>query len=172
MSKIIFVTGGARSGKSRFAVERAKRSNSVLYIATCRRSNDKEMQKRIKMHVQHRPASWKVAEEPIKLKEVIEKNAKFFKVVLIDCLTLWVTNMILAKKSEAEILDEISNVIKTMKKKKALFIIVSNEVGMGLVPVTKLGRYFRDVAGKVNQVVAKMSNEVYLLVSGISLKIK
>jgi len=70
MSKIIFVTGGARSGKSRFAVERAKRSNSVLYIATCRRSNDKEMQKRIKMHVQHRPASWKVAEEPIKLKEV------------------------------------------------------------------------------------------------------
>jgi len=107
-----------------------------------------------------------------KIKRGIEKNAKFFKVVLIDCLTLWVTNMILAKKSEAEILDEISNVIKTMKKKKALFIIVSNEVGMGLVPVTKLGRYFRDVAGKVNQVVAKMSNEVYLLVSGISLKIK
>ncbi len=192
MGKLILVLGGARSGKSNFAMECAKRSNpdcanasayaeatadrssgrSVLYIATYKRFGDKEMEERIKNHKRIRPPNWKVVEEPIELSPAIKKRAKNFKTVLVDCITLWVSNLIFEKKSADEISARVQNLINTIKKANSRFIIVSNEVGLGVVPDTKLGREFRDIAGRVNQTIARSSNEVYFMVAGIPVKIK
>lgn len=171
MSKIILILGGVRSGKSTHAISLARKHEKVAFVATCQ-ALDKEMQERIRLHQKARPKHWKIFEEPNNLDSLLMKIGDTFDCVIIDCLTLWISNLILAGYKEAKILKKIDALLVNCRKKKAKVIMVSNEVGLGLVPANKLGRDFRDIAGKVNQMVARVSDEVLFFVSGVPLKIK
>lgn len=153
------------------AVSLAKKYKKVAFIATCE-PLDKEMAKRIKIHQDSRPKDWKTFEQPKDLSNLFEKTKNNFDCVLIDCLTLLVSNLMLEKNSENAILEKVNLFLAEFKKMKAHIIIVSNEVGLGIVPNNKLARDFRDIAGKVNQLVAKTADEVFFTVSGIPMKIK
>jgi len=172
----IFILGGARSGKSRFAQELAGRlSNKVLFIATGE-PRDEEMRARIEEHRKARPKSWRTLEMPTNISRQLEVEIGDAEVVIIDCLTLLVSNLIGEEldylKAEKRVLAEINGLIKGIDKLNASFIITSNEVGMGLVPETKLGRLYRDILGKANHLIAQRANEVYLMLAGIPVKIK
>ncbi|HCG76724.1 MAG: bifunctional adenosylcobinamide kinase/adenosylcobinamide-phosphate guanylyltransferase [bacterium (Candidatus Ratteibacteria) CG_4_10_14_3_um_filter_41_18] len=173
MGKIIFVTGGARSGKSKFALKLAKKfGKKVIFLATGL-PKDREMEIRIKIHQKSRPKDWRtIVEEKDVLKAIKGIKDSFCRLLLIDCLTLFVSNLLLADKKEKEILTEVRNIVKLLRKAKYTTIIVSNEVGDGVVPVNKLARRFRDVAGLANQTVAENADEVYLAVAGIPIKVK
>lgn len=170
MGKLIFITGGARSGKSTFAQKLANNlGKRVTYIATAQ-ARDKEMELRIKIHRKNRPSHWKTVEREKNVTEVLSRIAEKNEVILLDCLTLLISNLLLS--GEKKILKEIRQLVNEVKKAKATVLIVSNEVGMGIVPDNRLARKFRDMAGKVNQIVAQAADEVYLVVSGISMKMK
>jgi len=171
MNKITLILGGARSGKSFYALNLAKRYKKVAFIATCQ-GKDKEMRQRIKLHRESRPQHWDTFEEPRELTKLLGKMDNSFDCIVIDCLTLLVSNLILVSNSQKQIIDKIQELLLILNEKKARIILVSNEVGLGLVPINKLGREFRDIAGRVNQLVAKNANEVFFTVSGIPLKIK
>ncbi|MCD6183208.1 MAG: bifunctional adenosylcobinamide kinase/adenosylcobinamide-phosphate guanylyltransferase [Thermovirga sp.] len=176
--KLILVTGGARSGKSSFAEKLAKEANKdVTYLATCQ-ALDEEMALRIEEHKKRRPKNWKTIEEPLNASSVIEKEGKSDRVILLDCLALLVANLIFSKgDSTSELIDQaVLNEIKTLAKISkdvpASVIIVTNEVGMGIVPEFPLGRAYRDTLGKANQILASEADEVYLLVCGIPVNVK
>jgi adenosylcobinamide kinase/adenosylcobinamide-phosphate guanylyltransferase len=171
MGKIILITGGARSGKSTYALELAKKYKKVAFIATCL-GLDKEMRERIRLHKEARPKHWKTFEEPEELAKLLKAMNNDFDCILVDCLTLLVSNLILSGKNQKQIIEKIEEMVSALKRKKASIILVSNEVGLGIVPDNKLGRSFRDIAGKVNQTIAKEAKEVYFTVSGIPMKIK
>jgi adenosylcobinamide kinase/adenosylcobinamide-phosphate guanylyltransferase len=171
MGKITLIIGGARSGKSAFACRLAARHKKVAFIATGQ-PRDKEMKKRIRVHKSSRPETWATFEEPEQLETLLKKLKPGFDIILIDCLTLWVSNLLLKKTKETDILDTFRATLALLKKKKCPSVIVSNEVGLGLVPLTPLGRKFRDIAGRVNQCAAEMADDVFLTVSGIPVKIK
>jgi adenosylcobinamide kinase/adenosylcobinamide-phosphate guanylyltransferase len=169
--KIIFIIGGARSGKSNFAVSMAqKKPGNVFFIATCE-PLDKEMKERVKKHKQDRPAQWKTIEEYYDISSALLKIPSQ-NTVIIDCLTLWVSNFMIKKLKEEDILKEANNLMITAKKINSYVIIVSTEVGGGIVPDNKMAREFRDILGRVNQIVTKNSDEVYLMYTGIPIKIK
>jgi len=171
MNKITFIVGGARSGKSTHALGLAKKYRDVAFVATCQ-GLDKEMRERICLHQRARPAHWKTFEETKEIAPLVMKIGSAFDCIIIDCLTLLVSNLMLNGLSGEEILQKVREFLAQVRKKKARVIIVSNEVGLGIVPATKLGRGFRDVAGKVNQAVARVADEVIFMVSGLPLKIK
>jgi adenosylcobinamide kinase/adenosylcobinamide-phosphate guanylyltransferase len=171
MGKIILVLGGARSGKSTFAQGLAEKHKKVAFIATAQ-GRDTEMRRRIKLHKLIRPAGWKTFEEPKQLAPLLLKIGDGFDCLLLDCLTLLVSNLMLAKKTEAVILHLVGELLSTVKKRKYALIVVSNEVGLGLVPSNILGRRFRDIAGRANQIVAAAADEVYFMFSGIPLRVK
>ncbi len=172
MGKITFILGGARSGKSSYALGLAKKSKGkVIFIATCQ-PKDAEMKKRIKAHKRARPLSWQTVEEYINIDQAIEKTSGKCVCLVIDCLTLWVSNLILAGYNQDKIADKINKVLSSLKKIKAKAIIVSNEVGLGIVPQNKLGRYFRDAAGRINQIVVGQADEVFFMLSGLPLKLR
>ncbi len=169
--KIIFITGGARSGKSSFAMAEASRINGKkAYIATAE-ALDEEMKERIEKHGRQRGKDWDTYEEPLKISEVIKNIEDKYNVIVIDCLTLWLSNIM---QSNSGIRHEIENFINTLRvTQKALRIyIVSNEVGMGIVPDNEMARRFRDMAGILNQKVAEVSGETYIVVAGIPIKVK
>lgn len=184
LGKIILILGGARSGKSSFAEKAALKigNDNVTYLATAEALDD-EMKERITHHQSRRPDSWNTVEEPLKISKALKK-IEDNQTVLIDCITLLVTNMILEfdnskqwrgleddYKKEEHILNEIENIIKTAKEKQLNLILVSNIVGLGLVPEYKLGRLFRDISGRVNQYLAKKSDKVFLTVAGIPVEL-
>lgn len=170
-AKIILVLGGARSGKSDFANKLATGiSSRVIYVATGQ-PLDAQMHERISMHKNKRHKNWRTIEEPLNPSGVIKRLPKA-RVILLDCLTLLVSNLLLADKSHQDIYKQARTLIKTARFKKDILIVVSNEVGMGIVPDNALARDFRDAAGKVNQLIAKAADEVYLMVAGIGMKIK
>ncbi len=170
MGKLIFITGGARSGKSAFAQKLANNlSKRVIYIATAG-ARDKEMKLRIKIHRKNRPSHWKTVEREKNITEVLSRIAEKNEVILLDCLTLLVSNLLLSGRKN--VLREIRQLVNKIRELKATVLIVSNEVGMGIVPDNKLARRFRDMAGKANQIVAQAADEVYLVVSGIPVKVK
>ena len=173
MSKIIFILGGARSGKSTFAVKLAKESGKkkIAFIATGQ-ALDEEMKKRIMLHKKVRPVNFKTFEEPHDIDGLLKKVTGKFDLIIIDCLTLFVSNLLLKKHGEEEIYKKMDNILTLLEKIKATSIVISNEVGLGIVPDTKLGRDFRDIAGKVNQIIAKNSDQVFFMVSGIPWRIK
>ena len=171
MGKIILVLGGARSGKSNFACSLARKHKRVAFIATAE-GGDVEMRRRIRRHRRQRPEHWKTFEEPRNILRALSAAGEDHDCVVVDCLTLWVSNLLLAKKSEAEISRTLSEVLGVIKKAKFRTVFVSNEVGLGLVPSNTLGRVFRDIAGRVNQLVAAAADEVYLLFSGIPFRLK
>ena len=184
MGKIILVLGGARSGKSSFAEKAATKigNKSVTYLATAQALDD-EMEERIVHHQSRRPDSWNTIEEPLKISKALEKMHEK-QTVLVDCITLLVTNMLLEfdnkeqnsrlkddYKKEEDILNQIKEVLNISKTKQLNFILVSNIVGLGLVPEYKLGRLFRDISGRVNQYLAKEADKVILTVAGIPVEL-
>ena len=166
MTELIFVTGGARSGKSSFALEKAIEigGDDVTFVATAERSDD-EMTDRIARHQLERPQTWRTVEAP---REIILSDVKS-RVVLIDCLSLLVSNLLLDGLEEPTILKRTQ---KMLDSRIQTLIVVSNEVGMGLVPEYPLGRQFRDALGRANQLVARASTQAFFLVSGIPLRLK
>ncbi len=174
--KCILVLGGARSGKSQFAQELAgKLGRKVLFVATGE-ARDEEMRARITQHQKDRPKSWRTLEAPTKLDKQIEEKTGAAQVVIIDCLTLLISNLMGDDpdyaKAEESIVYEIKQLVACMDKLNPTFIVVSNEVGLGLVPENKVGRTYRDLMGKVNQLIAQYADEVYLMVAGIPVKVK
>lgn len=172
MRKITFIVGGARSGKSQFAIKLAKeKTKKVAFIAACQ-PLDEEMKKRIMLHKKARPAYWQTFEEPRDIVSLLGKIGDKFELILIDCLTLLLSNLILKNFKEKSIEAEVNQILSALKKIKAKSIIISNEVGLGIVPENKLARDFRDIAGRINQLVAAKSDEVFFMTAGIPLKIK
>lgn len=171
MGEIILILGGARSGKSMYAISLGKKHKKVAFVATCE-PKDLEMDERIKLHQKIRPKDWKIFEETKDLASLLIKIGNSFDCIIIDCLTLLVSNLILCGDKEDEILKKVGAMIRNIKKTKAKVILVSNEVGLGVVPINKLGRDFRDIAGKVNQIVTREADAVFFTISGIPTKIK
>jgi len=172
MKKTVFITGAVRSGKSSLALKLAKAScKQVVFLATCK-PQDAEMKKRVHKHKQSRPKTWKTIEEDINVPALIRKFKTEKELIILDCLTLWVSNLLCSGCKEKEILKKIDDLLSALKKTKATVIIVSNEVGWGIVPDNEMARIFRDIMGIAHQKVAKISDEVYLVVSGMMLKMK
>ncbi len=169
--KVIFVTGGAKSGKSSFVLsEAAKHEGQKAFIATAE-ALDEEMKNRIEKHKGERGEGWDTYEEPLQIAETIAKLAGRYRVIVLDCLTLWLSN---AMHRNADIELEMEKFLNILRHKKtdSHIYIVSNEVGAGIVPENKLAREFRDLAGTMNQRVAGVSDEVFMVVAGIPVKIK
>lgn len=171
MGKITFILGGTRSGKSKYAVNLANKYKRVGFIATCM-PLDKEMKKRISHHKASRPKNWKTFENYLNLEAVLKQNAFDFDIFIIDCLTLMVSNLLFKGMKEKIIEDKIKSLFGVLKKIKTNSIIVSNEVGLGIVPSNKLARDFRDVAGRINQIAAEKADNVFLMVSGLPCRMK
>ena len=172
MGKLIFITGGARSGKSKYALKLAKNiSRKVLFLATGT-AKDEEMKKRIEEHKKSRPTYWETVEETKDIASTLLNIKSSYKVVIIDCLTFFISNLLLDGINEKTILEEIRKIVEIILKNDYTVIVISNEVGGGIVPDNELGRKFRDTAGLANQIIAESAQQVYLVVSGIPLKIK
>lgn len=167
----MFVTGGARSGKSRFAQDRAQQLGgaAVTFIATAQ-TDDDEMRDRVRLHQEERPAAWTTVEAPRAVDEAL-RTART-AVVLLDCLSLLVSNVLLAEESEAAVLAEVEGVLGAASSRAGTLIVVTNEVGSGVVPAYPLGRAYRDALGRANQRVAAASHEAYLIVAGLPLTLK
>ncbi len=177
MAQIILVTGGSRSGKSRYAQSLAEASGSrCTFVATCPDIDD-ETHLRIRRHQQHRdPSCWQTVEEPLDLVRALADAPN--QTLLVDCLTLWVNNLIYrtedknAPLTEEQMEIEASALLAAAKKRTGMVIMVTNEVGQGVVPASPLGRKFRDLAGRCNQVVAAGADTVTLLCCGYPLTVK
>lgn len=177
--KSTLITGGARSGKSRLAQELARKAGGpVLFVATAE-AGDEEMKRRIEAHRKNRPTDWTTIEVTIHIGRNITRNISQAKAVIIDCVTLLINNifqqhqgatddLILEKAVEAE----IKELIKCVERSKARFIIVTNEVGLGIVPSDGVSRLYRDLLGKANQMLAEYADEVILMVAGIPITVK
>jgi len=172
IGKIIFITGGVRSGKSKYATTLAKnRASEVIFLATAI-AKDEEMKKRIEEHKKSRPDRWRTIEETKDISSILLDIQPPCELVIIDCLTFFVSNLLLEGVNEETILQEIKKIVDTMLQVDYTIIVVSNEVGGGIVPDNELGRKFRDIIGMANQIVAESAHEVYLIVSGIPVKLK
>lgn len=183
LGKFILITGGARSGKSRLAEKIALRAKGpVAYIATAA-VLDEEMAQRVAQHRASRPQNWITIEETLDLLKALEQVPPQTEVVLVDCLTIWLTNCLLEEyredftaaeidETEAKIRDKLSAFCQAVKNKPFRTIVVTNEVGSGVVPDTPLGRIFRDIAGRANQQVAQAADSVWLAVAGYPLCVK
>ena len=171
MNKIIFITGGSRSGKSSYALEIATKYDKHGFIATAIAFDD-EMKERIENHKKERDKNFITVEEPYNIAKAIAELEYKVDVIVIDCITVWINNLLYKHGNEKSEFDETKKFLKQIKNTNCDIIIVSNEVGMGIIPENKLARHFRDVAGFLNQQIANLSKEVVLMVSGISLKIK
>ena len=181
--KLVLILGGARSGKSSLAEELASRlagEGEVLFVATAQAGDD-EMRERIAEHRRRRPASWRTLEEPRQLGPAIAESAGGARVVLVDCVTLWLANLLLADSPDGEsvppeagelALAEVDALLAAHRAGSAAFVVVSNEVGLGLVPPYPLGRVYRDLLGRANQRLAAAADEVYFLVAGLPVELK
>ncbi len=179
MPELTLVIGGTRSGKSAFATELAKKHRHVCYIATADSSqssqvDDSEMLARIQKHRENRPTEWKTVEAPLELDNAVSNLNENLDVVLIDCITIYVTNMLLGshKDEDEHIIDAINKLCSICKNAPFNVIMVTNEVGCGVVPDNALSRRFRDIAGYANQIIASEADNVYLVTAGIENKIK
>ena len=185
-AKLILILGGARSGKSSFAERLAVTSGkSVAFIATATASDD-DMRERIAHHRASRPAEWTTIEEPLDLPGAIQHAAQVADVLLLDCMTLWLSNWFgaqgdanfddptLSTQYSHEVLQEIDRLlilVASLDANKTL-VIVSNEVGLGIVPMHALSRAYRDILGRVNQRLAQHAERVYLMLAGLAVDIK
>ena len=180
---IHFILGGARSGKSRLAEQKAKESaQAVIYVATAQ-AYDEEMQERIQHHQADRPADWGLIEEPLYLADRLVQIDQANQLILVDCLTLWLSNMLFAgeaaRQAEAGeavdcplFRDEVQALIDTLPQLPGRIIMVSNEVGWGIVPMYAVSRLFADEQGRLNQRVATVCDRVTLVAAGLPLTLK
>lgn len=177
--RVTLVIGGARSGKSAYAQRLAEESGRpVLYVATAT-AGDEEMAERIARHRAARPTHWRTLEIPMNIGPALEATIAGGEVVLLDCLTMLVSNLMMdegegatADRLEARVVEELEALLKVCRTREAQLIVVSNEVGMGLVPPYPMGRVYRDVLGRANQWLAARSDRVVLMVAGIPLEVK
>lgn len=172
---LTLIIGGARSGKSAFAEKLAARHERVLFVATAEALDD-EMRQRIAKHQDNRPATWHTLEEPRAVAEVITSTDVAHNVLLLDCLTLWVSNLLLDMEeqsgAEQHITAEAERLLAAYEASDAEWIVVTNDVGGGVVPPTVLGRAFQDALGRVNQLFAARADKVYQMTAGIALDLK
>ena len=173
--RLTLILGGARSGKSDFAQALAQKrgGDAVVFVATAE-ARDEEMRARIAAHRAHRPTVWQTIEAPRGVARALQNGQGEPQVVVIDCLTLLVTNILLADESgaEAQLIDEVDALIAWQRTHSVEMIVVSNEVGWGIVPEYPLGRAYRDRLGIFNQRVARQADEVFLMVAGLPLDVK
>jgi adenosylcobinamide kinase/adenosylcobinamide-phosphate guanylyltransferase len=176
--KSTLIIGGARSGKSHFALQLAlKSAQPVLFVATAV-GGDEEMRKRIEEHRKARPATWTTLEVTTHIGSQIQQKIGKAKTVIVDCITLLVNNVFSqyhqadAPVIEEGVMNEIKELIDCINQVSANFIIVTNEVGLGLVPANKRSRLYRDLLGRANQLLAQNADEIYLMVAGVPLSIK
>ncbi len=167
---IELVIGGARSGKSAYAEKRANESGKkVIYIATAE-AGDSEMQTRIDQHRQNRPQQWQTVEEPIKLADVIQQNSGSELCLLVDCLTLWLTNILFDKQGEIQqtvFEKETTALYNSLSNYSGQIILVTNEVGLGIVAIDRMTRRFVDEAGLLHQKIAAIINKGVLITAGL-----
>lgn len=186
MSKVTLITGGARSGKSTFAEELiGAKGEKILYVATAKAIDD-EMIDRIKRHQSRRPAHWDTLEQYRGLAAVLPALSQKYDGILLDCVTIMATNLIFddpvmvkadvafaeMQRTEKALMEEINKVIACFSKLSCDLVLVTNEVGLGLVPEYPLSRFYRDALGRVNQALGKAAAEVYFVTCGVPLKIK
>lgn len=169
--RIVLVLGGAASGKSEYALGIAGPRGPRAFVATGQ-GLDEEMAMRIARHRATRSSDWETVEVPIELEPWLLTNGSRYRTILFDCVTLWLSNLIGARVKEPDIYTRVTACLNVMRATSARVVIVSNELGMGLVPAEPATRGFRDLAGRVNQQIAGVADEVYLVVSGIPLRLK
>jgi adenosylcobinamide kinase/adenosylcobinamide-phosphate guanylyltransferase len=184
MRELILVLGGVRSGKSRFARQRAQeRGGRVVFLATAEPGDDPEMQARIARHRAERPPEWETWERPYDAHLAVGEAAPQVDVILLDCLTVWVGNLLgrdgVAEPRweewmdrQAQVEEAVEQLLKGWRRGRASLIVVSNEVGLGVVPPYPLGRVFRDVLGSAHQRLAAEATEVYFLIAGLAQRLK
>lgn len=176
--QLTLILGGARSGKSDYAEKlAAEMGRRVLYIATAQ-AGDKEMAARIEAHRRARPAEWQTLEAPQNVGQALASMSDRPEVLLLDCMTLLISNIVLARENdtleaiEAAVQAEIEALVSAQQQLNAPIIIVSNEVGLGLVPPYALGRTYRDVLGRANQKIAAVADRVLFMVAGLPMIVK
>ena len=169
---VTLVLGGVRSGKSRWAQELAAKAARVAYVATAQ-PLDPEMVEKIRRHREARPGHWQTFEEPLELGQVLIQHAASFDVMLVDCLTIFVANLLETVESDSACIERhVAGFLDALCVLPASVVLVSNEVGSGVVPPYPTGRRFRDVLGELNQRVAAVADNVVLLVAGLPLALK
>jgi adenosylcobinamide kinase/adenosylcobinamide-phosphate guanylyltransferase len=169
MSSTTFVLGGARSGKSRFAEQLIADSGLERHYIATGRAWDDEMRARIAAHRNDRGPSWTTHEEPLQLVECLSAADGEGRAILVDCLTLWVTNLMMGERDMAA---ESAALAAWLPKARARLVLVSNEVGLGIVPENRMARDFRDHAGRLHQMIAAAAADVYFIAAGLPLKMK
>jgi adenosylcobinamide kinase/adenosylcobinamide-phosphate guanylyltransferase len=170
---VTLIIGGCRSGKSRFALNAANAvaGRRKIFLATSV-PRDREMEKRVQAHQAERGRDWETVEEPVNIHETIPAHAQTADVILVDCLTLWLSNMMAAGMEDSEIESRLNRTVHSFSGIQCPVFLVSNEVGYGIVPENALARRFRDLAGQMNQVMADAADRVVLTVAGQALQIK
>jgi len=191
MGKLTLLLGGARSGKSSFAERRAKESggDKVLYVATSE-IKDEEMVERVRKHRSERPAAWETVEAPRNVALAIRQVRSEASIILLDCMTFLVANHLMDAAApeddpfddpsadpfdseiEANVIAEVEALVAYVRETEVELVVVSNEVGLGVVPPYELGRAYRDILGRANQIIAQHADEVLLLIAGIPMQVK
>jgi adenosylcobinamide kinase/adenosylcobinamide-phosphate guanylyltransferase len=169
--RLILVLGGAASGKSQAALELAGGATPKAFVATGQ-ALDQEMAERIRRHQASRSADWHTAEVPMDLSGWLRGRGSSYRTIVIDCLTLWLSNLQNNRVPDTAIPQRVGELLDAIRSSSARVVLVSNEVGLGLVPVNRAGRRFRDVAGKVHQQIATSADEVHFILAGQSLRVK
>ena len=172
--ELVLLLGGARSGKSAAAERLAQSGRRVLFIATAE-ALDEDMRRRIAAHRERRPSGWDTLEEPLDPAGRAGPVVSRYDTVVLDCLTLWVSNLLLRHqddpRAEELILDAAGGLLDLIERSASTWILISNEVGLGVVPPSPLGRAYRDALGRLNQLAAARSGRVYLMVAGLALEL-
>ncbi len=169
---VTLVLGGVRSGKSRWAQEFASKFDRVAYVATAQ-ARDAEMREKIHRHQEDRPKHWQTLEEPLQLARVLTDHATEFDILLVDCLTVFVANLMEAAETDPDSFGwRIESLVEALRETPVSLVLVSNEVGCGLVPPYPAGRRYRDALGELNQRVAALADNVVLMVAGLPLALK
>jgi adenosylcobinamide kinase/adenosylcobinamide-phosphate guanylyltransferase len=171
-SSVTLVLGGVRSGKSRYAQQLAERESRVIFVATAKVSDD-EMQQKINHHREERPAEWITVEEPLELVQVLAQRGTSCDVMVVDCLTIFAANLLEAEGDDRGAVDRrVEALCEGLRSASCSVVLVSNEVGSGVVPAYPSGRRYRDLLGEINQSVARVADDVVLMVAGLPLALK
>jgi adenosylcobinamide kinase/adenosylcobinamide-phosphate guanylyltransferase len=168
----VLYTGGARSGKSTRALEAAQRLGETRCFVATAQALDEDMRQRIQHHQEERGAGWSTVEEPLRLAHALEQHATRADVLVVDCLTLWASNLLGAQLSNAELLQARADLVSAVERCPAHVVLVTNEVGLGIVPDNALARRYRDLLGRINQDMARACDTAVLLVAGLPLVMK
>jgi adenosylcobinamide kinase/adenosylcobinamide-phosphate guanylyltransferase len=169
---VTLVLGGARSGKSRYAQQLAEQSRHVVFVATATAS-DEEMRAKIERHRRDRPQEWPTIEEPLDLSKVLAENQLGSDVILVDCLTIFAANLLEAERDGGDSIERrVEALCEGLRTAQCNVVLVSNEVGSGVVPEYSVGRRYRDLLGEINQKVASIADDVVLMVAGLPLALK